>query len=268
MAQDTDDNKSALGAYDLMVKHGGGGTFVRPPDLCTYSKMLMDEKNTGRLEGLQQQTRNWYGKQEEYDYARSAVAMYNAKATGNTTLADQHYKQMKMKLPTGDDLTEEVKMVVLDAAVTAGDRETALNMAKDLSANYAQNEQVSQRITKTLTNAGMQKEAVQLSEQASQMMVKMNSTGVELARKGDMVGAAEEFIRLADSTRNLMVMLNAALAICRVAETQTLSMRLTAKLSMYLEYAQGRDPDNPKVIRLKELATPWLNKSSNASESL
>lgn len=265
MALDSGDKGAASEAYDLMFKHGAGSSFVRPVDFCLYSNVLAGASDYAKLTELDGQLTSWYGKDPAFKFARASINLCRAKVKNDQKSMALHYREMLADMRENPEFPDDLKINMLDAAVLAKDQTTAVALAKDLVMEYSQNDSMTRRITQALDDMGCQEEAQALTKIVSNEMLRLNAKAVQLAKSGDMRGAAEEFMRLADGTRSLTVVLNAALAICRLAETEALEPRLISKLRLYLEIAKNQDPDNPKVIRLAGLINTVLAQKSSSS---
>lgn len=265
IALDTGDKDGAAQAYDLMMKHGAGSSFLRPADFCLYSGLMAEAGKPQKLLELQNHLQSWYSNQPEFNLARCSVSLCQAKVRNDVGAMQRHYFELLEESKKQDSLSDDLKLHLLDASVMAGDKRTALSLAKDLVAEYVQNDAMTRRITNTLSDAGCNEEAQALTHIINDEMLRLNAKAVHLAKSGDMRGAVEEFMRIADGTRSLTVLLNAALAICRLAEKEILEPRLRSKLLMYLQIARNQDPDNPKVARVTELAQTVLEQQQRHS---
>lgn len=246
--------------YDLLLKHGGGGSFIDPSDICHRAKFLAANKNTNELERFRNNVKSWYGNKAEFSHAVAATAMYGALAKGNAKEAKVHYEQMQQALADHPALNIEDKLAVFDAALAVNDKSTALLMAQEVVSGDQAGDDLHAMVRNALVSAGHQDDAKELEKEVEKVIAARNYNAVKLAKEGDMRGAAEEFISLADKNPKMTFILNAALAIAKLGHQNELDNRLNNKLNHYLEYAYNNARDNPKVRQLVTFSKQFLSK--------
>lgn len=254
------DGKNTSALYDLLLKHGGGGSLIVPSDICHQAKTLAAEKNTGKLERLKDNVRTWHGQQETFAHAVAATSMYTALSKGDKKEAQIHYVKMQSALLDHPSLSNEDKLTALDAALAVEDKATALSLAQEVITGGQDGDGLHAIVRDALIDAGHHDDASALESHIERKAFVSNSSAVKLAKEGDLLGAIEAFIVLAEDSSQVSTLLNAALAIARYGHQNQLDTRLIRKINQYLEYAYNHEGDNPKVEKLLRYSKPFLTK--------
>lgn len=263
VAMATDDPESAIEAFALMHQHGRGSSFLAPGDFCAYAAMLMKSDSkaaSDRLESLVGNLRDFHRDNAAFVLSDRMVKYASARRANNVKAMTDAYREMRLARETAlrdsVPIDNEQSMAMLEIAVAAGDKETAIALATELFLDHVGNESMSRRVEGLMAAGGMGEKSAELLAAAAERLKELNMAAVNLAKQGRMLDAIEEFSRLADVNRNISVFLNAATAIAKYFESAAGGQvaiadgdrkRLSSRIEGYLNFVRERDPGNKRV---------------------
>ena len=257
LASRNGDLLAAEKAYGMVIERSRGSTLRHLDDFVNLSRVLIDRGDVGAarrvIANMQREWRN--DKQADMAALIGESLCLHAEGRGDRAapLIEQALtRQAELDRDSQHVLTARpqsprLAVDLARACYASGlDREADALVRRVASSNN-EDEHLMSQIRQIFEQTGHGDSGRDLLAQVDKEMVVLNNRGIIAARSGNLRGAVELLMQAADEAPNLQFLLNAAKAIYSLLDQDGWDAALAARADDYLQRAELKDPDSPKV---------------------
>ncbi|MBS1190626.1 MAG: Response regulator receiver:Tetratricopeptide 4 [Rhodocyclaceae bacterium] len=258
-------NKDLLAAekaYGKVLERHRGSSLKTVDDFGNLSRVLVEKGDVaGARKVVGDLRRDWRG-DKEAEMAGLVVESFCLQAEGAAEKALQLVDQaltLRQELERenadvgGKAVSQRLTVDLAHACFASGKPEAAQQIMRQVAAENNEDANLIEHIASVFEKTGQGDAGKALLEQVSAEIVELNNRGVLAARAGDLEGSVELLGQAADQVPNLQFLVNAAKAIFTLLDRKGWEGDLAERGLRYLQRAQQKDRNSPKVASAREL---------------
>ena len=254
------DFDAAERAYRKVLDRHRGSSLRVIDDYTNLTRVMLDRGNTdGAKMVTQELRRDWRGNRQG-ELAALVMDSLCANQEGEPAKAKQALEKAIALHETMDDegagnraLSQRIAVDLAHACLAAGDDERAKDILGKVAAENNEDRGMIAQIQGVFTKTGNEAAGQSLLAKVSREIVELNNRGVLAARSGDLGASVQMLIEAAERVPNLQFLVNATKAIFTMLDRKGWNEDMAQRALRYLQQAQVKDMNNPKVISAREM---------------
>ncbi len=254
------DFDAAERAYRKVLDRHRGSSLRVIDDYTNLTRVMLDRGNTdGAKMVTQELRRDWRGNRQG-ELAALVMDSLCANQEGEPAKAKQALEKAIALHETMDDegagnraLSQRIAVDLAHACLAAGDDERAKEILGKVAAENNEDRGMIAQIQGVFTKTGNEAAGQSLLAKVSREIVELNNRGVLAARSGDLGASVQMLIEAAERVPNLQFLVNATKAIFTMLDRKGWNEDMAQRALRYLQQAQAKDMNNPKVISAREM---------------
>ena len=254
------DFDAAERAYRKVLDRHRGSSLRVIDDYTNLTRVMLDRGNTdGAKMVTQELRRDWRGNRQG-ELAALVMDSLCANQEGEPAKAKQALEKAIALHETMDDegagnraLSQRIAVDLAHACLAAGDDERAKEILGKVAAENNEDRGMIAQIQGVFTKTGNEAAGQSLLAKVSREIVELNNRGVLAARSGDLGASVQMLIEAAERVPNLQFLVNATKAIFTMLDRKGWNEDMAQRALRYLQQAQVKDMNNPKVISAREM---------------
>lgn len=257
LASRNGDLLAAEKAYGTVLERSRGSTLRSIDDFTNLSRVLIergDVESARRVLGnLQREWRN--DKQAEMAVLVGESLCLHAEGRGERAapLVEQALalqttlEKESQHVLTARPQSQRLAVDLARACYASGQDAAADQVVRRVASENNEDSHLMAQIRRVFEQTGHRDSGRDLLAQVDKEMVVLNNRGIIAARSGNLRGAIELLMQAADEAPNLQFLLNAAKAIYSLLDQEGWNPELATRADDYLQRAEQKDPESPKV---------------------
>ena len=247
-------------AYRKVLERHRGSSLRVIDDYTNLTRVMLDRGNTdGAKMVTQELRRDWRGNRQG-ELAALVMDSLCANQEGEPAKAKQALeKAIALHETMGDEevgnraLSQRIAVDLAHACLAAGDDERAKDILGKVAAENNEDRGMIAQIEGVFAKTGNEAAGQSLLAKVSREIVELNNRGVLAARSGDLGASVQMLIEAAERVPNLQFLVNATKAIFTMLDRKGWNEDMAQRALRYLQQAQTKDMNSPKVISAREM---------------
>ena len=254
------DLDTAERAYGKVLDRHRGSSLRIVDDYTNLTRVMLDRGNTdGARMVTQELRRDWRGNRQG-ELAALVMDSLCANQQGEPAKARQALeKALALQESLGDEtgamsgISQKIAVDLAHACLAAGEEDRAKEILGKVAAENHEDRGMIAQIQGVFNKTGNEAAGQTLLAKVGREIVELNNRGVLAARGGDLVNSVQMLIEAAERVPNLQFLVNATKAIFTLLDRKGWSEEMAQRGLRYLQLAQAKDMNSPKVISAREM---------------
>ena len=257
-------NKDLLGAeraYAKVIDRNRGSSLRTVDDFANLSRVLVERGDVSASRKISADMKRELRGDKQAELAALVSESLCLDAEGSPDKAKALVEQaialqqqvMVEASEKGKHVSQRLAVDLAHACYTTGNQEAAQKIMRQVAAENHEDPQLINQITSVFEKTGQPDAGKAMLAQVNKQIIELNHTGVMAARNGDLEGAVQLLMQAAEQVPNLQFLVNVAKAIFTLLDKKGWDDELAAKGQDYLQRAQRKDRNSPKVASAREL---------------
>lgn len=256
----TGDLAAAEEAFSTVLDKGKLAHFHNPDDYINLSSVMMEKGDFQKaLSVTEDARRNFDG--PAGDFAATVAESLIHQRAGNEAQAAQSLDKAFALQKTHGLESPETTLKLARSCLANGREDEAKTLMRNYARNHHDSEELIGKARRMFEEAGLKESGDALIQASAGEVIQVNNEGVRMAQSGNLRGAAELLLRAAEQMPdNLRIVLNAAQVCLLLVEKEGWDQPMVTRAKAYIQEAQEKQPQHPKLAQLVELRNRVLAK--------
>lgn len=253
------DLEAAERAYGKVLERHQGSSLRVIDDYTNLTRVMLDQGHTdGARKITQELRRDWRGNPQG-ELAALVMDSLCANKTGDPSRAKEALEkalalhETMQDQPDKSPLPQKIAVDLAHACLATGDEGKAKEILGKIAAEYHEDRGMIAQIEGVFAKTGKEEAGQSLLAKVGREIVELNNRGVLAARNGNLEASVQMLIEAAERVPNLQFLVNASKAIFTLLDRQGWNEAMSQRGRRYLQMAQAKEMQNPKVISAREL---------------
>lgn len=257
-------NKDLLAAekaYGKVMERSRGSSLRTVDDFANLSRVLVERGDVAASRKITAELKRELRGDKQAELAALVNESLCLNAEGSPDKAQQLVEQaldlqqqvLGEAAEKGKHASQRLAVDLAHACFATGKQDEAHKLMRQVAAENNEDPHLLGHITSVFEKTGQGDAGKAMLDQVGREIIELNNRGVMAARAGDLEGAVKLLIQAAEQVPNLQFLVNAAKAIYTYMDQKGWDAELAEKGQDYLQRAQRRDRNSPKVASAREL---------------
>ena len=255
------DLQTAQRAFGRVLERNRGSTTRCVDDFANLARVYVERGDYASSRRLLGDLKREFRNDRQAELAAMTTEVLCLQAEGSKSQAAALLKEavalqktlQSESVTTNLQISPKIATDLAMACYQGGMNEEAAGIIRKVAAENNEDHSVLDQIHSVFERTGRSEAGQTLLDNVNKEIIELNNRGVVAARQGNFEGSVKLLIEAADKVPNLQFLVNASKAIYTLLDQKGWDSALASRALNYLQRAEQKDPQSPKVASAKEL---------------
>ena len=255
------DLQTAQRAFGRVLERNRGSTTRCVDDFANLARVYVERGDYASSRRLLGDLKREFRNDRQAELAAMTTEVLCLQAEGSKSQAAALLKEavalqktlQSESVTTNLQISPKIATDLAMACYQGGMNEEAAGIIRKVAAENNEDHSVLDQIHSVFERTGRSEAGQTLLDNVNKEIIELNNRGGVAARQGNFEGSVKLLIEAADKVPNLQFLVNASKAIYTLLDQKGWDSALASRALNYLQRAEQKDPQSPKVASAKEL---------------